>query len=119
MSVDHPPIPSVHAILPVTSIEAVEEVHAAVGGGVHRFDDHYAFVVRHGHELWHLAVVQDLDVEHNRSAVYVHVPDPDEVHAALVAGGLAPGPVRDEPWGMREFAIRDACNNLLRVGRDR
>ena len=112
-------VQAVHAVLPCASLADVEELHAAISRGeVVRHDDLYGFVVADGRELWHLTVVDDHDPAANAAALYVHVPDPDAVHERLSAAGHEPGPVRDEPWGMREFAVVDAAGNRIRVGRN-
>lgn len=112
--------PQIRAILPTPSLDDVAALHQAVSGGeLVRHDDSYGWLVRDGHELWHLAVVDDLDVAANSAAVYVFDDDPDAVRARVVAAGHDAGEVRDEPWGMREFSVRDGGGNLLRVGRNR
>ena len=39
------------------------------------------------------------------------------LHTRLEAAGLPVTPVRQEPWGMTEFSVRDPDGNLVRVGR--
>lgn len=111
---------AVMPILPCAALADVEQLHADVSGGhVVRHDDGYAFIVVDGREQWHLAVVDGIDPATNHAAVYVHVTDPDAVHRRLLHAGHTPGPLRDEPWGMREFSVVDAAGNSLRVGRNR
>lgn len=103
-------------ILPVHDLDAVEEFLTVLGADVRRYDDGYAWVRVADCEVFHLAVHADLDPEVNRSALYLHVPDVDAVHAHLTDHGQAPAPVEDQPWGMREFRIHDPSGNLLRIG---
>lgn len=39
--------------------------------------------------------------------LYLSVDSAEELHARLVGKGLAPGEIRDEAYGVREFALRD------------
>lgn len=103
-------------ILPVHDLDGAERFYAALGAAVERYDDGYAWVRVADREVLHLAVHTDLDPRANRSAAYLHVPDVDAVHGHLVAHGHALPPAADEPWGMREFTVRDPSGNLLRIG---
>lgn len=64
-------------------------------------------------------MVPDLQINANRAGCYVHLPDIDQGHAACVKAGLPVSPVRDEPWGMREFRITDPSGNVVRLGSHR
>lgn len=59
----------------------------------------------------------ELDRLRDRGEAYLHVNDVDRVHEAWAAAGLPVSPVRDEPWGMREFNVVDPGGNRVRVGR--
>ena len=87
------------------------------GLDVERYDDSYAWVRHDGDEVLHLAAVEELDMDANRAAGYWHVQDADAWHARLAP--MAPGPIVDQPWGMREFSLHDPSGNLLRVGQNR
>lgn len=103
-------------ILPVHDLDAVEAFLTALGADVERYDDAYAWVRYADCEVFHLAVHDDLDPGANRSALYLHVPDVDAVHAALVAAGHDVAAPVVQPWGMRECSVRDPSGNLLRIG---
>jgi predicted enzyme related to lactoylglutathione lyase len=48
---------------------------------------------------------------------YLIVEDVDDYHARAVArGALIVKPLRDEPWGMREFGLRTADGHRLMLG---
>jgi catechol 2,3-dioxygenase-like lactoylglutathione lyase family enzyme len=106
------PIP----ILPVRDLGRAAEFWSRTGLLVHRYDDGYAFVLQDGHEFVHLAVHPELTPETNPSACYVHVDDVRRWHRDLAAAGLPVTPLRDEPWHMTEFSIRDGDGNLVRIG---
>lgn len=103
-------------ILPVRDLDEAEAFLAPLGAEVRRHDDGYAWVWADDCEVFHLAVHADLDPATNRSALYLHVADVDAVHARLVAGGHDVEAPVEEPWGMREVAVRDPSGNLLRIG---
>lgn len=115
---DHSHGLAVRPILPVRDLDEAEAVPRGLGLDVQRHDDTYAWVRHDGHELWHLRVVEDLDPATNHANVYVFVDDVESWHARATGAGLDPTPVRDEPWGMREFAVTDPSGNRLRLGRN-
>ena len=50
--------------------------------------------------------------------VIFHVPDPEEIHAILVAAGLEPEAApMDAPWGERYFHVRDPDGHELSFAR--
>lgn len=103
-------------ILPVHDLAVAEEFYAGFGLEVERYSDSYAWVRMAGCELWHLDVRPELEIAGNATSVYVFVDRLDELHAGLVAAAADPSPLRDEPWGMREFSVTDPSGNRLRVG---
>jgi catechol 2,3-dioxygenase-like lactoylglutathione lyase family enzyme len=103
-------------ILPVRALEEAAEFWSRSGLTVERYDEGYAFVLADGEEIVHLALHPTVHPDTNPSACYVHVRDVQGWHARLAAAGLPVTPVRDEPWGMREFSVRDPSGNLVRVG---
>ena len=86
----------------------------------------YAFVRGDGISI-DLSVTDDYDPLTMAGMAYLTVDDPDATYEQIVATGLvslgweATGaritPVEDKEWGMREFALADPDNNLIRVGR--
>lgn len=94
----------------------------------------YAFVEASGIRF-HLSESAAFDPFTEAGMIYLYVDDVDSVHAGLSlpsadslshqqlvglwlqGGSLARmGTPRDEAWGMREFALLDPDNNLVRVG---
>ena len=104
-------------VFPVADLPAAIAFYEAIGLEVEAYDDGYAWVRHHGEEILHLARVDGLDVGANRAAGYWHVQDVDAWHERCRA--VEPGPVVDQPWGMREFSLLDPSGNHLRVGRNR
>ena len=60
----------------------------------------------------------------NRTSCYWRVADADALYREFASLGLpADGAPRltapcDEPWGMREFTLKDPAGNLIRVGHE-
>jgi catechol 2,3-dioxygenase-like lactoylglutathione lyase family enzyme len=104
-------------ILPVRNLAEARALWAGAGLTVEDYSDTYAFVLADGCEIVHLEVQPGLDPAANPSACYIHVDDVHGWHARLADAGLPVTPVRDEPWGMAEFSVRDPSGNLVRVGR--
>ena len=103
-------------IFPVRDLHEAGAFWRRAGLEVEVYDSGYAFVLADGEELVHLAVEPALDPERNFSACYIHVRNVQGWHDRLADAGLPVTPVRDEPWGMTEFSVRDADGNLVRVG---
>jgi len=104
-------------ILPVRELAEARGLWTSAGLTVEDYSDGYAFVLSDGREIVHLEVQPSLDPATNPSACYIHVDDVHGWHDRLAAAGLPVTPVRDEPWGMAEFSVRDPSGNLVRVGR--
>ncbi|HEX7275855.1 MAG TPA: VOC family protein [Acidimicrobiales bacterium] len=86
----------------------------SAGFDVEVYAPDFAAAERDGVEL-HLVDPGGSDRE--RGAAYLHVNDVDAVHEAWAAAGIPVSPVRDEPWGMREFNLVDPGGNRVRIGR--
>jgi catechol 2,3-dioxygenase-like lactoylglutathione lyase family enzyme len=103
-------------ILPVRNLQEAAEFWTSTGLEVRTHDEQYALVLADGHEFLHLALRPSLDPEANHAGCYIHVADLPGWHDRLSAAGLPVGPIRDEPWGMTEFAVRDPSGSLVRIG---
>jgi catechol 2,3-dioxygenase-like lactoylglutathione lyase family enzyme len=103
-------------ILPVRDLREAAGFWERAGLVVQDYDAGYAFVLAGDEELVHLDVHPSVDPSANLSACYVHVDDVAGWHERLTAAGLPASPVRDEPWGMTEFSVRDPSGNLVRIG---
>ena len=126
---------SAAAILPVADLARSVVFYRDLGFEVEIAEaGRYAFVAGGGIRF-HLSESDGFDPFTQAGMLYLYVPDVDAVHAAISledAASLGHGelvarwrsgqslarirPVRDEPWGMREFSLADPDNNLIRVG---
>jgi uncharacterized glyoxalase superfamily protein PhnB len=52
------------------------------------------------------------------TSCYIQVEDVDELYEEMkIAGVVHPnGPLQNQPWGMREFAILDEDGNMIKFG---
>lgn len=105
-------------IFPVDDIDRVAAFYRQLGFEVEAWDGSYAWVTSGGEEVLHLARPDGFDPEANRAAGYFHVQDAAAWHRAMAESGIELAPLVDEPWGMREFSLRDPAGNLLRVGQN-
>ncbi len=103
-------------ILPVRDLREAGTFWTSAGLEVRSHDEGYAFVLADGHEFVHLALQPSVDPAANLAGCYIHVVDLQDWHDRLAAAGLPVGPIRDEPWGMTEFRVRDPSGNLVRIG---
>lgn len=108
------PVARACPILPVQDLDRALDHYARMGATVSRHDDSYGFATMAGVEL-HLTVVPGHDPLRGAAAVFVHVPDADELAAAWAAVEETRAPV-DTDYGMREGAHIDPDGNLLRFG---
>ncbi len=104
-------------VLPVVDMNEAVDFYRRLGFEVEAFDGGYAWVRHDGEEILHLAAHPDMAVAANRAAGYLHVQDAGRWYEAW-SGHVDVGPLEDHAWGMREFAVRDPSNNLLRVGQN-
>ena len=102
--------------------------------------DGYAILRRSGIEL-HFTATEHVDPLHNNGMAFVRLHDARALYDEFVATGALPvvpassiGPeelqrmwdagesiarmseIEDKPWGIREFAVLDPSNNLIRFG---
>ena len=105
-------------IFPVDDLERVAGFSRRLGFEVEAWDDSYALVTHRDDEILHLARVDGFDRAGNRAAGYLHVQDATAWYSAWVEADAGVSPLVDEPWGMREFSLRDPAGNLLRVGQN-
>ena len=112
------------ATLPVADMDQAVALYEAAGFSVRVYkpDDGtsgegFAFVDLDGQSVFDLDLVEGLDTEANAAGCYIMTSDVDDWHRRLEAAGVPVTPVRDEPWGMREFALTDPSGNRVRIGR--
>ena len=120
--------------LPARDLDATAAMYGRIGFGVTNRYDGYLIVERGAVEL-HFYGDADMDPGSTAGMAYIRVDDVEALYAEVVAAGfevLAPdvlgerfergGPLEritaleDKPWGLREFALLDVDNNLLRIG---
>ena len=76
----------------------------------------YAFVSRDGQEL-HLGLMEVPEFTFNAMGVYFVVEDVDDFYDEVTAAGIAClSAPENKPWRMREFAVSDPAETLLRFG---
>ena len=79
-------------------------------------DGKYAFLERDALEL-HLNVMEAAEWTSNPTGVYFHVDDVDVLYEEFRAAGVVClHEPEDRPWQMREFAVSDPDEALLRFG---
>lgn len=101
-------------ILPVADLDRALAHYAALGCTVSRHDDTYGFAALAGVEL-HLTVVADHDPARTAAAVFLHVPDADDLARRWADVPQTGAPV-DTDYGIREGWHVDPDGNLLRFG---
>jgi catechol 2,3-dioxygenase-like lactoylglutathione lyase family enzyme len=110
-------------ILPTHDLSATRGFYQALGFRAGYNDDHYE-ILRRGNLVVHLERCDDLLPASNRTSCYWRVADADALYREFAALGLpSEGSPRltapsDEPWGMREFTLKDPAGNLIRVGHE-
>jgi len=110
-------------ILPTRDLDGTrvfyESLGFTAGYRYHAYD-----IMRRGDLVVHLEARHDLVPARNRTSCYWRVADADEMYQEFASLGLpaegspsltAPN---DEPWGMREFTMKDPAGNLIRIGHE-
>ena len=88
------------------------------------FHDNAYEILRRGNLVVHLERRDRLDPATNETSCYWRVADADALHREFASLGLSSDgiphltPPSDEPWGMREFTLKDPAGNLIRVGHE-
>ena len=110
-------------ILPVQDLSRARAFYESLGFKAGYHDDRYE-ILRRGDLVVHLEPRDNLVPATNRTTCYWRVADADELYQEFTSLGLpfeglprltAPS---DEPWGMREFTLKDPAGNLIRVGHE-
>ncbi len=104
-------------ILEVPDLVAATGFYRDVGFEVTAYDDGYAFVCVHGEEVMHLRLGPSA-TRHDDQRAYLHVADAAAWHVAMRERSAPVTALEDEPWGMREFALRDPFGNVVRIGQN-
>lgn len=102
--------------LPVADMAASIEFFERAGFEVRKYDDGFAFASFNDESVFDLDGFPDLDPSTNHAGCYIITAETATWHERMVAAGLPVSPLQDEPWGMREFTLRDPDNNNIRIG---
>jgi catechol 2,3-dioxygenase-like lactoylglutathione lyase family enzyme len=110
-------------ILPVHDLSCTRAFYESLG-----FEAGYHYgayeILRRDGLVVHLELSDDLVPAANRTSCYWRVADADVLYQEFATLGLpSEGVPRltapdDEPWGMREFTLKDPSGNLIRVGHE-
>ena len=111
-----PMLQYVAPILPVRDMQQSVAFYQRLGFRHEPYEDgaDYAFLLMDGHSL-HLTRSPQFDT--NPCSVYFYLEDVDSFFAKVRAAGIRTlNPPEDKPWGLREFAVSDPDETLLRFG---
>lgn len=110
-------------ILPADDVGRTRAFYEALGFTPGYHHDRYE-ILRRGNLVVHLEARDGLVPARNDTSCYWRVGDADALYREFTALGLpSEGSPRltepcDEPWGMREFTLKDPAGNLIRVGHE-
>jgi catechol 2,3-dioxygenase-like lactoylglutathione lyase family enzyme len=110
-------------ILPAHDVGKTRTFYESLGFAAGYRDDRYD-ILRLDDLVVHLEHREDLDPAANSASCYWRVADADALYREFAALGLpsegTPSLTSpfDEPWGMREFTLKDPAGNLIRVGHE-
>lgn len=108
-------------ILPAQDVRRTSAFYESLGFKAGYHDDRYE-ILRRGNLVVHLEQQNDLPPGRNRTSCYWRVADADALYQEFAALGLPPErdltEPQDEPWGMREFTVKDPAGNLVRIGHE-
>ena len=117
------PRTGVEPILPALDVAHTRAFYESLGFKAGYHDDHYE-ILRRGELVVHLEAHEDHQPASNDTSCYWRVPDADALYREFAALGL-PGEglpslsqPADEPWGMREFRLKDPAGNVVRIGHE-
>ena len=117
------PRPGAEPILPTFDMRGTRAFYESLGFAAGYHDDDYE-ILRRGDLVVHLELQPDLDPERNRTSCYWRVPNADILYREFAVLRLPSSGIpsltspRDQPWGMREFTMRDPAGNLIRIGHE-
>jgi len=110
-------------ILPARDVSRTRAFYESLGFKAGYHHERYE-ILRRDNLVVHLEARDDLVSATNTTSCYWRVPDADVLHEEFASLGLpsegspsltAPS---DEPWGMREFTLKDPAGNLIRIGHE-
>jgi len=110
-------------ILPAQDVRRTRAFYESLGFKAGYHDDRYE-ILRRDNLVVHLEAHQDLRPATNHTSCYWRVPDADALYREFATLGLpeegSPSLSKpcDEPWGMREFTLKDPAGNVVRIGHE-
>jgi len=110
-------------ILPAQDVSRTRAFYESLGFKAGYYNDRYE-ILRRGNLVVHLEARRDLVPATNQTSCYWRVTDADALHGDFAALGLPAEGLPslsepcDEPWGMREFTMKDPAGNLIRIGHE-
>jgi catechol 2,3-dioxygenase-like lactoylglutathione lyase family enzyme len=110
-------------ILPAQDVSRTRAFYESLGFTAGYYDERYE-IMRRGNLVVHLEARRDLVPTANHTSCYWRVTDADALYSEFAALGLpsegSPSLSEpfDEPWGMREFTMKDPAGNLIRIGHE-
>ena len=110
-------------ILPAQDVRRTRAFYESLGFKAGYHDDRYE-ILRRDNLVVHLEAHQNLRSATNHTSCYWRVSDADALYREFAALGLpeegSPSLSEpcDEPWGMREFTLKDPAGNLVRIGHE-
>ena len=114
-----PSLQSIVPILPVRDMDASVAFYQRLGFNAKPYADglnQYVFLVMDGLSM-HLGLSSAPEFQFNPCGVYFYVREADALYRRLVDAGVpCLFPPADKPWGLREFAVSDPDQTLLRFG---
>ena len=110
--------PSLDSIAPRSLVADMEQALAFYGqlGFVTSYhDEGFGIVERDGVAL-HFNASDDEEPRDDHLLGWIGVTNIDELHQQYVAAGAIQSPLKAQPWGTKEFVLRDPFRNLLLFG---
>ena len=110
-------------ILPAHDVRRTCAFYESLGFKAGYHDDRYE-ILRRGNLVVHLEPHDNLIPAANRTSCYWRVADADALYREFTAlelpseGSPSLTAPFDEPWGMREFTLKDPAGNLIRIGHE-
>ena len=110
-------------ILPAQDLSRTRAFYESLGFTSGYRDDRYD-IMRRGVLVVHLERHDELGPAANRTSCYWRVTNADELFHEFASLGLPSHGFPcltepfDEPWGMREFTLKDPSGNLIRIGHE-
>jgi len=110
-------------IFPAHDLRRTRAFYESLGFKSGYRDDNYD-ILRRGSLVVHLERRADLVPATNQTSCYWRVRDADALYREFAAlelpddGAPSLTEVSDEPWGMREFTLKDPAGNLIRIGHE-